>query len=235
MTWRRPPLRMPVCSQPLSVRLTVWSVVLVISAISRRVIGNVISIPSSVLRPDWRTRRSTARAIRCSTLALATSRNRTNASIRWLPTVRSAAEARRGWRVVRSSHWLMGQEKGDAVDHSNCRTGIVTTIEKDRQAEELTRSYQVGDDLLSLLGDLLDLQSSLQQQEETRSSRTLNKDAASFRDFFDPSLQQNVRAFSFWKILEEIQILDKRSGRQTHAPASGADPRAPVQVARRRI
>ena len=57
---RRVLATMPSRSQAASSRLTVCSVVPVISAMSPRVTGKAISIPSGTLRPDWLARRSSA-------------------------------------------------------------------------------------------------------------------------------------------------------------------------------
>ena len=51
VTRLRPSVTSPFCCQPLITRLTVWSVVPDISAMSSRVTGKSISIPLGVLRP----------------------------------------------------------------------------------------------------------------------------------------------------------------------------------------
>jgi hypothetical protein len=58
------------------VRLTVLRVVPVISAMSWRETGTLIRTPSSTHRPAWRTKHSTARAMRRSTFSVANSRQR---------------------------------------------------------------------------------------------------------------------------------------------------------------
>ena len=88
MTWRRVLRTMPSRSQAESRRLTVCSVVPVISAMSARVTGKAISIPSAVLRPDWFTIRSSAAATRCSTAWVASSVTRLWNSPSRAPSVR---------------------------------------------------------------------------------------------------------------------------------------------------
>ena len=162
----RPLSTRPCCSHALNTRLTVWSVVPVISATSWRLIGKSISIPLSTLRPACLS--EPKQCVRDAPLHFL-GRHLDDAGMRFLKPLPDRLQRVGGKRgVLRHKPRPCGGRPGQrhAVDGRDRGGGVVLEADRLRDAENFACRHIAHDDLLAVGRGFLGPDMAVQQKEK---------------------------------------------------------------------